>query len=148
MKLKRKGHRVSCKQVCLFQIWCCIKIINKSLIFLCHPYLCHPLWLWELFAINEHWVKLLLKKRLFISVSKTAIAKKACIGQVKMCMCFTLEIQFQMFSAVSLVSSRNTLFHAADYFSLLCHFPHLPHYRSPERCFMNGGKNNPEYLKL
>lgn len=64
-------------------------------------------------------------------------------------MCFTLEIQFQIFSAASLVSSRNTLFPAVDYFSLLCHFPHLPHYSAPERCcFMNGGKNNPEYLKL
>lgn len=87
------------------------KTSNKNLILPCHPYLYHLFWLWEWFATNELWVKLLLKKkkkRQFISVSKTGPAKKACLRQVKMSLCFTLEIQFQIFSAVSLVSSRNT----------------------------------------
>lgn len=51
---------------------------------------------------------LLLKKRQFISVHETVVAKKARLGQVEICMCFTLELQVQIFSAVSLVISSNT----------------------------------------
>lgn len=65
-------------------------------------------------------LQLLGKKKQFISVSKTVTAKKMCLGQVEMCTCFTQEIQFQIFSAVSLVISSNT------FMLLNIFFSHLP----------------------
>lgn len=108
MQLKRTGHRVSCNQVCRFHVWCYTKSSNKSLTvpvtppvspFLAVRIICYK---WTLSKTTT------FLKSQFISVSKTVTANKACLGQVKMCTCFTLEIQFQIFSAVSLASSRNT----------------------------------------
>lgn len=59
----------------------------------------------------------LKEKKQFILVSKTITAKKACLGQVEMCTCLTQEIQFQIFSAVSLVISSNTFMLLNIFFS-------------------------------
>jgi hypothetical protein len=63
------------------------------------------------------------------------------------CVCFTPEILFLIFNTVALLVSSKAFTQLN--FSLLWHLPHLPQNSSQERCcFMNGGKNNPEYLKL